>query len=66
MDIKEHILSMTPEAQNMLLCNAINTKNLRMLSELLEILREQRDPKQLARITADMMKDFTESGIASV
>jgi len=65
MDIKQHVLSMTPAVQNMLLCNAINTKNLGMLSELLEILREQRNPNQLARITASMMKDFTENGVAS-
>ena len=53
---------MTPAAQDMLLSNAINTKNLSMLSQLLEILREQRDPNQLARITANMMKDFTDNG----
>lgn len=61
MDIKQHILSMAPAAQDMLLSNAINTKNLGMLSQLLEILREQRDHNQLARITANMMKDFTDN-----
>jgi len=65
MDIKKHILSMAPEAQNMLLRAAVNEHRVDMLVELQEILEEQRDPMELVETIANMMKESVEKGKAS-
>ena len=65
MDIKKHILSMAPEAQNMLLRAAVNEQRVDMLFQLQEILEEQRDPMELVETIANMMKEFCEEGKAS-
>jgi hypothetical protein len=65
MDIKKHILSMAPEAQNMLLRAAVNEQNIDMLVQLQEVLEEQRDPMELVETIANMMKEFCEEGKAS-
>ena len=47
MDIKQHILSMAPSAQNMLLEAAVKEHNMAMLSQLMTIIGEQRDVNNL-------------------
>jgi hypothetical protein len=65
MNIKNHILSMAPEAQNMLLQAAVTDHRLDMLLELTNILEDQRDPKVLAELVCKMMKESNEKSNTS-
>ena len=61
--MKNHILSMAPKAQNMLLQAAVDDHRLDMLVQLTEILKEQRDPRALSETIAQMMKESNEKSI---
>lgn len=45
--IKEHILSMAPSAQDMLIKSAIKEGNMAILVQLIEIIGEKRDISRL-------------------
>jgi hypothetical protein len=49
-DIRKHILSMAPSAQDMLIKSAIKEGNMAILVQLIEIIGEKRD---ISRLIAD-------------
>jgi len=63
MDIKNHILSMTPGAQNMLLKNAVTEGRLDILNQLIEIMGEQREPLELIELVATEMQKVIENDV---
>jgi len=58
MDIKKHILSMAPHAQDHLILTAIREGNLEILNQLIEIIGAKRD---LGDLLATEMKRLAET-----
>ena len=63
MDIKNHILSMDPQAQNALLKQAVVEGRLDILNQLIDIMGEQREPLELIELVATEMQKVLENEV---
>ena len=59
-DIKAHVQSMAPEAQDMLLKAAVKDHEMSILIDLMGIIGEQRDPRSVANKVSNWMKEVAD------